>query len=61
MLTWVYSDLGIPKDYRHMFGFGVHTFKWVNAAGKEVRAGRVPGLGAEGADHRPGRGDDAGL
>lgn len=34
MLTWVYSDLGIPANYRQMFGFGVHTFKWVNAAGK---------------------------
>lgn len=35
MLTWLFSDLGIPANYRQMFGFGVHTFKWVNAAGKE--------------------------
>jgi len=35
MLTWLFSDLGIPKNYRQMSGFGVHTFKWVNAAGKE--------------------------
>lgn len=36
MLTWVFSDLGIPQNYRQMFGFGVHTFKWVNAQGKWV-------------------------
>lgn len=31
-VTIVYSDLGTPKTYRHMDGFGSHTFKWVNAA-----------------------------
>lgn len=31
-VTIVYTDLGTPKSYRHMDGFGTHTFKWVNAA-----------------------------
>jgi catalase len=26
ILTWVLYDVGIPKNYRHMDGFGVHTF-----------------------------------
>ena len=33
MLTFLYSDLGIPADFREMNGFGVHAFKWVNKAG----------------------------
>lgn len=28
------SDRGTPKSYRHMNGYGSHTFMWVNAAGK---------------------------
>lgn len=27
MFTFVFDDIGIPADYRHMEGFGVHTFK----------------------------------
>ncbi len=34
MVTVLFSDRGIPKSYRHMHGFGSHTFKWVNAGGK---------------------------
>jgi len=34
MVTILFSDRGIPKSYRQMHGFGSHTFKWVNAAGK---------------------------
>ena len=34
MLTYVYSDRGIPATYRHMDGFGVHAFKLVNAKGE---------------------------
>lgn len=34
MLTWVFSDDGTPASYREMEGFSVHTFKWVNDAGK---------------------------
>lgn len=26
VFTWLLDDVGIPKNYRHMDGFGVHTF-----------------------------------
>jgi catalase len=32
MLMWVMSDRAIPRSYRTMEGFGVHTFRLVNAA-----------------------------
>jgi len=34
MLMWVMSDRAIPRSYRMMQGFGVHTFRFVNAAGE---------------------------
>jgi catalase len=34
MLMWVMSDRAIPRSYRMMQGFGVHTFRFVNEAGK---------------------------
>ncbi|WP_323008564.1 catalase [Paracoccus sp. (in: a-proteobacteria)] len=34
-LIWAMSDRGIPRSLRMMEGFGVHTFKLVNAEGKE--------------------------
>jgi catalase len=34
MVLWVMSDRGIPRSYRMMEGFGVHTFRLVDAAGK---------------------------
>lgn len=34
MIMWVMSDRAIPRSYRMMEGFGVHTFRFVNAAGK---------------------------
>jgi catalase len=36
MLMWAMSDRGIPRSYRTMQGFGVHTFRLVNAAGESV-------------------------
>ncbi len=36
MLMWVMSDRGIPRSYSTMEGFGVHTFRLVNQAGKSV-------------------------
>jgi catalase len=33
MLLWVMSDRAIPRSYRMMQGFGVHTFRFVNGAG----------------------------
>ena len=34
MLMWVFSDRGIPRSYRMMQGFGVHTFRLVTADGE---------------------------
>jgi catalase len=33
MLLWVMSDRAIPRSYRMMQGFGVHTFRLVNSEG----------------------------
>ena len=34
MIVWVMSDRGIPRSYRMMEGFGVNTFRLVNAKGE---------------------------
>lgn len=46
-VTWVMSDRGIPRSYRMMQGFGVHTFRFVNAQGdaKLVKFHWSPKLG----------------
>jgi catalase len=36
MLMWAMSDRGIPRSYRMMQGFGVHTFRLVNSHGKST-------------------------
>jgi catalase len=36
MLMWVMSDRGIPRSFRMMQGFGVHTFRLVNEEGQSV-------------------------
>jgi len=36
MLLWQMSDRAIPRSYRMMQGFGVHTFRLVNAQGRSV-------------------------
>lgn len=36
MLTHLFSPRGIPASYRHMEGFGVNTYKMVNAEGNTV-------------------------
>lgn len=33
MLMWLMSDRAIPRSYRMMEGFGVHTFRLINAKG----------------------------
>jgi catalase len=33
MITLVFSPRGLPSSYRTMQGFGVNTYKWVNAQG----------------------------
>ncbi|MGD9424645.1 catalase HPII [Pantoea sp. NSTU24] len=33
-VIWAMSDRGIPRSYRTMEGFGIHTFRLINAEGK---------------------------
>ncbi len=33
MLMWAMSDRAIPRSLRHIEGFGIHTFRLINAAG----------------------------
>ena len=34
-VTYLMGDRGIPKTYRHMNGYGSHTYLWVNEAGEK--------------------------
>lgn len=34
MIMWLMSDRAIPRSYRMMEGFGVHSFKFINEAGE---------------------------
>ena len=36
MVMWIMSDRTIPRSFRFMEGFGVHTFRFVNAEGKST-------------------------
>jgi catalase len=36
MLLWVMSDRAIPRSFRFMEGFGVHSFRLVNAGGRST-------------------------
>ena len=36
MLLWQMSDRAIPRSYRFMQGFGVHTFRFVDAEGRST-------------------------
>ena len=33
-VTWLMGDRGTPRSWRHMNGYGSHTFLWVNAGGE---------------------------
>ncbi|MCS0635382.1 catalase [Streptomyces sp. LP05-1] len=33
-VTWLMGDRGIPASYRHMNGYGSHTYQWNNADGE---------------------------
>ena len=65
MIMWVMSDRAIPRSYRMMEGFGVHTFRFVNERGQsrfvkfhwKPRARPAPGglgRGAEDLGQGPG-------
>ena len=41
MLMWAMSDRAIPRSYRMMQGFGVHSFRLVNAA-RRVDVRQIP-------------------
>ncbi|OEV04301.1 catalase [Streptomyces oceani] len=32
-VTWLMGDRGVPASYRHMNGYGSHTYQWTNAEG----------------------------
>ncbi len=34
-VAWLMGDRGIPKTWRHMNGYGSHTYMWVNAKGEK--------------------------
>ncbi len=36
MIMWTMSDRAIPRSFRFMEGFGVHTFRFLNAKGKST-------------------------
>lgn len=36
MIMWIMSDRAIPRSFRFMEGFGVHTFRMINAKGKST-------------------------
>ncbi|GAB2939173.1 catalase [Rhodococcus aerolatus] len=35
-VTWLMGDRGIPRTWRHMDGFGSHTYQWINTAGERT-------------------------
>ncbi|MCT4717287.1 catalase HPII [Enterobacteriaceae bacterium H18W14] len=35
-VIWAMSDRGLPRSYRTMEGFGIHTFRMINAEGKST-------------------------
>ena len=50
MIMWAMSDRAIPRSYRMMQGFGVHTFSFINQAEKRtfVKFHIRPKLGVHG-------------
>ena len=36
MLMWLLSDRALPRNFRMMDGFGVHTFRLINAEGRST-------------------------
>ncbi|MES2662232.1 MAG: catalase [Pseudomonadota bacterium] len=50
MIMWTMSDRAIPRSYRMMEGFGVHTFRFVNTKGEAtfVKFHWKPALGVHG-------------
>ncbi len=34
-VTWLMGDRGLPRTWRHMQGYGSHTYQWINEAGEK--------------------------
>ncbi|XP_071054089.1 catalase isoform X2 [Onthophagus taurus] len=67
-VMFLFSDRGIPDGYRHMNGYGSHTFKLVNAEGKPVyckfhykTAQKIKNLDVKKADEYAGIDPDYGI
>ncbi|NHU84695.1 catalase [Kocuria sp. JC486] len=65
-VTYLMGDRGIPKNWRHMNGYGSHTYQWINAQGERfwvkyhfVSNQGVEGLTQEEADQLAGQDADA--
>jgi Catalase len=52
MLMWVMSDRALPRSFATMEGFGVHTFRLINAAGELHGAERAAARGLSPAARR---------
>lgn len=52
-VTYLMGDRGIPKSWRHMNGYGSHTFQWINADGERfwVKYHFKTNQGVEGMDN----------
>lgn len=64
-ITYLHGDRGIPATWRHMNGYGSHTFKWVNDQGEAfwvkyhfISEQGVKGLDEELADKLAGENPD---
>ena len=65
-VTYLMGSRGIPKNWRHMNGYGSHTYQWVNEAGERfwvkyhfISEQGVEGLTGEEAAHIAGQDADA--
>jgi catalase len=49
-VTYLMGDRGIPKTWRHMNGYGSHTYMWINEAGEKfwVKYHFISNQGVEG-------------
>ncbi|URE27244.1 hypothetical protein MUK42_25154 [Musa troglodytarum] len=50
MFSFLFDDVGVPLNYRHMDGSGVHTFTLVNREGKATVEALHPDHGSEHED-----------
>lgn len=53
-ITYLHGDRGLPATFRHMNGYGSHTFKWVNDQGEAfwVKYHWISDQGVKGLDEK---------